>query len=308
MENKIDFKNFTIAEFNSFVKSINNYGDISVSVSEGNNVNKEGTYTKKIDTKKLKDLSMSIGDSKEISVVTGSENIYADVLVYDNNYDKGYKEYTISLFSKDDKKGLKSVVNSIIEKFKDGGAMKSKKYDIGYGSMGNGTTVYNRAKEVNGDYQMVAHISDSGNVKFYDKKMPENIKKEIEDKAGTFGKMKKGGGVKKKSLMSMAHLVIADMRAEKIKDWYTKNHPTDDLGEELDEDVTFADLMNALNNKKEIYEVMGVGDSVIRERLFEHLTSMYDESYDTIYKKWLASNDYAQGGSTKGFEYSIGGL
>lgn len=122
-ENKIDFKNFTIAEFNSFVKSINNYGDIQVSVSVGNNVNKEGTYTKKIDLKKLKDLSMSLGDGKEISVVTGSENIYADVLVYDNNYDKGYKEYTISLFSKDDKKGLKSVVNSIIEKFKTGGGV-----------------------------------------------------------------------------------------------------------------------------------------------------------------------------------------
>lgn len=129
-ENKIDFKNFTIAEFNSFVKSINNYGDIQVSVSVGNNVNKEGTYTKKIDLKKLKDLSMSLGDGKEISVITGSENIYADVVVYDNNYDKGYKEYTISLFSKDDKKGLKSIVNAIIEKFKNGGGIDINDWDM----------------------------------------------------------------------------------------------------------------------------------------------------------------------------------
>jgi hypothetical protein len=119
---------------------------------------------------------------------------------------------------------------------------------------------------------------------------------------------KKGGAVKKKSLMSMANLVIADMRAEKIKDWYIKNHPTDDLGEYLNDDVTFSDLMNALNNKKEIYEFIGVGDSVIRERLFERLTSIYDESYDTIHKKWLASDKYEDGGSTKGFNYSIGGL
>jgi hypothetical protein len=35
---------------------------------------------------------------------------------------------------------------------------------------------------------------------------------------------------------------------------------------------------------------------------------MYDESYDTIYKKWLASDKYEDGGSTKGFNYSIGGL
>jgi hypothetical protein len=117
----IHFKNFTIDEFKSFVKSINPYGDIEVSVSVGNNVNTEGTYTKKIESKKIKDLSLSIGDGKEISVHTGSENIYADVLVYDNNYDKGYKEYTISLFSKDDREGLKSIVNSIIKKFAYGG-------------------------------------------------------------------------------------------------------------------------------------------------------------------------------------------
>ena len=161
-ENKIDFKNFTIAEFNSFVESINNYGDIEVSVSVGNNVRKEGTYTKKIDLKKLKDLSMSLGDGKEISVVTGSENIYADVFVYDNNYDKGYKEYTISLFSKDDKKGLKSIVNAIIEKFKNGG-----KIDINELNM-----PVIRTQFEDEEYE----FKDGGNVKVGDKVMLPEIK------------------------------------------------------------------------------------------------------------------------------------
>lgn len=131
-------------------------------------------------------------------------------------------------------------------------------------------------------------------------------------------KMVKGGGVKKRSLMSMANLVVADWQKEKIKDWYTKNYPTDDMGEELNDKVAFADLMNALNNKKEIYKIMGVGDSVIRERLFERLSQIYGVSYDDIYKKWLESDYYAKGGYVfKGnkyeyvptkFIYTIGGL
>jgi hypothetical protein len=39
----------------------------------------------------------------------------------------------------------------------------------------------------------------------------------------------------------------------------------------------------------DIYDVIGVGDSVIRERLFEHLSEIKDVNYDYIYKKWLES-------------------
>ena len=102
----------------------------------------------------------------------------------------------------------------------------------------------------------------------------------------------KGGRVKKRSLMSVAHLVVADWRKESIRDWYMKNYPTDDLGEELN-DATFTDLWNGLNNKTDIYEIMGVGDSVIRERLFERLAEIYGVDYDVVYKKWVG---YANGG------------
>jgi hypothetical protein len=59
------------------------------------------------------------------------------------------------------------------------------KYDIGAGSMGNGTTFWNRAQEVRGDYKTIAHISDNGKVTFYDKKLPDDVKKHIEDYAKT---------------------------------------------------------------------------------------------------------------------------
>ena len=57
------------------------------------------------------------------------------------------------------------------------------KYDIGMARKGNGITVYNRAEEESGDYKNVAHISDNGTVKYYDKKLPNDVNKKIEAEA-----------------------------------------------------------------------------------------------------------------------------
>jgi hypothetical protein len=48
---------------------------------------------------------------------------------------------------------------------------------------GNGLTIYNKAEEENGDYKNVAHIDNKGKIKYLDKKIPSNIKKEIEAEA-----------------------------------------------------------------------------------------------------------------------------
>ena len=84
-----------------------------------------------------------------------------------------------------------------------------------------------------------------------------------------------------------------------IKDWYIKNYPTDDLGEEIN-DATFNDLMTALNDGVNVYSVIGVDDSVVRERLFEHLAEINGVEYNNIYDKWLESDDdYAYGGEVQ---------
>ncbi len=56
---------------------------------------------------------------------------------------------------------------------------REKQYDIGYGMLGNGTTVWNRLEEVNNDYKTIAHISVEGDVKYYEE-LPEDIKQRIE--------------------------------------------------------------------------------------------------------------------------------
>ena len=105
----------------------------------------------------------------------------------------------------------------------------------------------------------------------------------------------KGGGVEKRSLKSVIHLV--DWKGEGIKKWYLRSYPKDEMGEELNDTVTFKDLWDALNGKNDVYEIIGVGDSLIRERLFEYLALLYNVDYDVVYKKWLESDDYAKGGA-----------
>ena len=55
-----------------------------------------------------------------------------------------------------------------------------KQYDIGFGSLGNGTTVWNRLEEVDNDYKTIAHIDDNGEITFYED-LPDAVKNRIEE-------------------------------------------------------------------------------------------------------------------------------
>lgn len=79
--------------------------------------------------------------------------------------------------------------------------MNEAKYDIGMARKGNGITVYNRAEEENGDYKNVAHIDNKGKIKYYDKKVPSKVKKEIESKAKEMMEITKEGTMKLKDIL-----------------------------------------------------------------------------------------------------------
>lgn len=61
--------------------------------------------------------------------------------------------------------------------------MKRKQFDLGFGCLGNGVTVYNRKEEVNRDYRTVAHIANDGTVKIYDEDLPEAERSRIQEQA-----------------------------------------------------------------------------------------------------------------------------
>lgn len=58
-------------------------------------------------------------------------------------------------------------------------------YDLGYGHMGNGLTVWNRQEEEHGDYKTIAHIAPDRTVTFYDNDLPELIREQIQEIAAT---------------------------------------------------------------------------------------------------------------------------
>lgn len=82
------------------------------------------------------------------------------------------------------------------------------------------------------------------------------------------------------------HLDDADQIRQPIRDWYTSAYPDDDLGMNLS-DITFHDLHTGISQGLDVYDHIGVGDSIVRERLFERLAELKSVSYNTIYDMWL---------------------
>lgn len=81
--------------------------------------------------------------------------------------------------------------------------------------------------------------------------------------------------------------MIATMQATELKAWYMAAYPTDDLAEDMKDGSTFYGLFECLDCHGDVYEYIGIGDSVIRERLFRKLAEIMKVDYDYIYNQWL---------------------
>ena len=80
------------------------------------------------------------------------------------------------------------------------------------------------------------------------------------------------------------------MKKNKVKEWYLKEYNTDELGKEINEEITFYDIFYALDRYKDIYEILGVEDSIVRERVFQKLADIMKVEYNYIYEQWLLCN------------------
>lgn len=113
-------------------------------------------------------------------------------------------------YVKEASKEFKSNIAPVKKKIKMG---KIKKYDLGFASKGSGTIVYNRLKQEYGDYENVAHISEFGLITIYDKKMPDSIKKEIEN----FNKKTMLGGTKKTKIKKAIKKTSAKKESDRVR-------------------------------------------------------------------------------------------
>jgi hypothetical protein len=75
-----------------------------------------------------------------------------------------------------------------------------------------------------------------------------------------------------------------------IREFYLATYPTDELGLELNPNTTINGLLRAIVTNADVYEYIGVSDSLVRERLFEKLAEEFELDYNDIYDMWLESS------------------
>ena len=102
------------------------------------------------------------------------------VMLYDTQFPLFNKEMTRTEF---DSKVQENPLNDHLKVAIKQPEEKAVEYDIGMGYLGNGLTVWNRAVEVNGDYQNIAHISPEGEITFYVQDLPQRVVERIRQAA-----------------------------------------------------------------------------------------------------------------------------
>ena len=102
------------------------------------------------------------------------------VMLYDTQFPLFNKEMTRAEF---DSKVQENPLNDHLKVANKQPEEKAVEFDIGMGYLGNGLTVWNRAVEVNGDYQNIAHISPEGEITFYVQDLPQSVVERIRQAA-----------------------------------------------------------------------------------------------------------------------------
>lgn len=76
-----------------------------------------------------------------------------------------------------------------------------------------------------------------------------------------------------------------------IKKWYKATYPGDPIINKINNKIDFLDIVDLLTNSYNIYDFLGVYDSLLRERIFKQLVIYSDDlnSYDDFYNLFLES-------------------
>lgn len=77
----------------------------------------------------------------------------------------------------------------------------------------------------------------------------------------------------------------------KVSEWCQKEYAYDLYSYLINQSVTFRDVLIALDERKDVYKLLEVGDSTIRERIFNKLAKIMGIDYNDIYDKWVKSDD-----------------
>ena len=87
-----------------------------------------------------------------------------------------------------------------------------------------------------------------------------------------------------------------DLHNNLIRVWYTGAFPSDDVWKYIDMTITFDMLLYAMQHWVDAYRTIWWDyhmfiDTVVRERIFQRMSELYDIPYDEIYNLWLSSDE-----------------
>ena len=77
----------------------------------------------------------------------------------------------------------------------------------------------------------------------------------------------------------------------RVREWYVAAFPNDELGWEINADATFDGVQKAVDEGADVYALLEVNDSLIRERVFDKLSDITGVPYDDIFEKWVNGSD-----------------
>ena len=78
------------------------------------------------------------------------------------------------------------------------------------------------------------------------------------------------------------------MKSE-VKKWSCSKYPQEELGKRINESATFASVLLGMAHGADVYNIIGVADSLIRERIFAEIAERMGCDYDEVYSIWLNS-------------------
>lgn len=77
------------------------------------------------------------------------------------------------------------------------------------------------------------------------------------------------------------------LKKSNAKECYMADYIQDTIYEHFNENVTLFDIWDGLLKKENIYDIIGVSDSITRERFFQIIANKLGVCYHMIYSLWL---------------------
>lgn len=109
-------------------------------------------------------------------------------------------------------------------------------------------------------------------------------------------------GSKREDVSTIADCLLVEKH---VREWYCEQFESDPMGVKITDALSWYDLLEQMRKGRNIYSIIGVGDSIVRERIMGHLAKLLNVPYEVVYRLMLRDNfevaygEYDDGGCVR---------